>query len=756
MAALAMSFALRCVGGSIMPVAVEIDQTVRVVKKSETGILYLLRSLTLRSKLLLMLLPTSLLSMGTVALLSYQSGKRALTAQATDHVLSVRASKKQQIENHFRTLRDTFGVFGDDVAVVSATSLFKDGFSQLGRVRLSEDRRRKLEDYYRSSYLPTLTKRSPKDPILFENVFPRNDKAIEAQALFIAENPRTPDRSQLVDHPVSNPYTLAHFTYHPWFREVAQKLKLYDLMLVDADSGAMVYSVLKEPDFGTSLVDGAYANSNIGRLFRQVLAEHKKGLVRLSDLENYTASNFDPSMFIATPVYANFKLIGVMIGQLSVEEISRTMNGDKSWAQDGLGKTGNAFVVGPNLLLRSEHRSLVENKDVFFSQLRENGLPETTISDIREANTGILRLPMNVEGVRRAMRGETGTVVATNTKGIPSLQAYTPLQIPDLNWSLVAQIDEHEILAPQLEFQRNLMILACALALATTLAAMGLASRFLRPVNDLLTGLARIQDGALDVKLLKQSDDEFGRLTEGVRAMHQTLVQKDGVIAEKSHANEALLKQIFPPSVAERLKRGETQIYDRVANVTVIYATIIGFVRETEAMDGAQSMALLAEVFDTMDALAVEHGVERIKTFGEQYLAVCGLTVPRLDHAQRSVAFCDALSLEIGRIARERAIHLQFRSALASGEINAGIIGANRYSFDIWGRPLSFARRLIHDTGTEELRISIDTHALLGGSGGFVEKPVVQGLTLGPMRSYGRSLGVAPAKIVSPLSQAAE
>jgi hypothetical protein len=411
---------------------------------STSGFLYQLRSLTLRSKLLMMLLPTSLLSMGTVALLSYQSGKKALTAQATDQVLSIRASKKQQIENHFRTMRDTFGIFGDDVAVVSATSLFRDGFNQLGRTRLAEERRRKLEDYYRTSFLPVLTKRSAKEPILFENVFPRNDKAIEAQALFISENPRAPDRSKLVDHPVSNPYTLAHFTYHPWFREVAQKLKLYDLMLVDADTGAVVYGVLKEPDFGNSLFDGPYANTNMGRLFRQVLSEHKKGLVRLSDLENYTASNLDPSMFIATPVYANFKLIGVMIGQLSVEEISRTMNGERSWVQDGLGKTGNAFVVGQNMLLRSEHRSIIEDKDGFLVQLRTTGLSEAAIEDIRESNTGILRLPMNMDGVRRAMRGETGTVTAINTRGVSSLQAYAPLQIPDLNWSLVAQIDESD------------------------------------------------------------------------------------------------------------------------------------------------------------------------------------------------------------------------------------------------------------------------------------------------------------------------
>ena len=155
----------------------------------ESGLMSKLRSLTLRSKLLLMLLPTSLLSMGTVAVLGYESGKQALTEQATAQVLSVRASKKQQIESYFRTMRDTFAVFGDDVAVVSATSLFKDGYNQLGRVRLPDERRRKLEDYYRKSFLPALAKRAPRDPILYRKCFATKRQASSRRKL--SSSPKT-------------------------------------------------------------------------------------------------------------------------------------------------------------------------------------------------------------------------------------------------------------------------------------------------------------------------------------------------------------------------------------------------------------------------------------------------------------------------------------------------------------------------------------------------------------------------------------
>ena len=136
-------------------------------------------------------------------------------------------------------------------------------------------------------------------------------------------------------------------------------------MLVDADNGAVVYCGHERADFATSLIDGPHANTNVGRLFRQVLGEHKKGLVRMTDFENYVAVESR-----SVHVHRDARLQQLQAHrragrQLSVDEISRTMNGDKSWAQDGLGKTGIAFVAGPGMLLRSEHRGIIEEQGCF-------------------------------------------------------------------------------------------------------------------------------------------------------------------------------------------------------------------------------------------------------------------------------------------------------------------------------------------------------------------------------------------------------
>ncbi len=721
----------------------------------EPNMLSRLRNLTLRSKLLLMLLPIGLLSMGIQAVLSHLNGTRAMLEQGNELATAVRQSKKQQVESFLNNLRDTFPVFGDNVAVVSATSQFRETFAQFGRTRLADDRRRKLEDFYRQEMIPKLAeKSSPGEHILFENLWPRTDRSIEAQTLFIAENRfKLGERGRLIDHPVSNPYTLAHFAYHGWFRDVMQRLKLYDLMLVDADTGSLIYSVEKEADFGTSLLDGPYANTNVGRLFRRVLSEHKKGFVALTDIEIYPPSLLAPSMFIATPVYANFKLTGVLIGQISVGELNRALNGNNTWNQDGLGDTGLVYIAGPGKLLRSDHRKFVESKDAFISTLKQIGVPDSVTEGILRSDSTILKLPANSEAAERALRGETGTLIGPNILGRRALQAYAPLNIPDLNWAIVSQRNTDEILASVNAFQRRMMVLACGLALATAVASMWLASRFLRPVTRLIAGMESLRSGKVDVKIEKLADDEFGALTDNFNKMAETIRKRDQRIAEKTSGNDLLLKRLFPEAIADRMIKGESQIVDRVSNVTVVYASILGFVKATEGKSPTDSMALLNEIFDVFDQAAHEHGVDRVKTIGEHYIGVCGLSDPKLDHAHRSAAFCDTVARELLRISQQKSLQLEVRASLSSGDVNAGLVGDRRFVFEIWGRPLNFARRLIHEAASNEIRITDETYRLLGPDAGFREKPSIEGRTLGTIKNYARKINVTEPKT---LAQAAE
>jgi class 3 adenylate cyclase len=699
-----------------------------------------LRNLTLRSKIMLMLLPASLLSMALAAFIGYSAARDALTAQVTAQLTAVRSSKKTQIEAYFRNLRDTFGVFAEDVAVVSAAQAFADGFNQLGRQKLTPERAKALESYYRESFAPELNKTPDFEKVSPESLIPRTDRSAEAQALFIAENPtKAGDRGQFSDHPVSNPYTLAHYTHHPWLSDLAKRLKFYDLFIV-AEDGSVVYSAAKEPDFATNLIDGPYATTVLGRLFRQVVGEHRRGYVKLSDFEFYTASGGAPSQFIATPIYANFKLVGVLIGQISIDEISRTLNGERSWQADGLGTTGFAYVTGPSMFLRNDHRMFIEHRDDFLRNAKTHGYRDAQVDAMARQGTTVLRYKMNTEGVRLALQGANGVVKTDNILGRDSIQAFTPLSIPDLTWILNVEMEHSEIFAPLERLKWTMMVVACVLALLSSLLAMLMAAQFVKPIRALVDGIDAIKAGKTDIQITKNSEDEIGRLADDFNTMAATIKDRDGIIASKNKAYASLLTHLFPVVVANRMRAGEQQIIDTVPNVTLIYLSIDGFTYATEHMSGSESMVLLNAIVDAFDAAGQNAGIERVKTMGEHYVAACGLSVPRLDHAERAVGFVDAAELEVKRLGAEFKCKLGIRASLASGTVHAGLVGNQRFVYDVWGRPLNLVRRLVHETDNDEIRVTAETFQHLALDNGFTERPSLHSSTEGQVACYGRQI----------------
>jgi class 3 adenylate cyclase len=702
--------------------------------------LKILRNLTLRSKIMLMLLPASLLSMALAAFIGYVTARDALTTQVTAQLTAVRSSKKTQIEAYFRNLRDTFGVFAEDVAVVSAAQGFTDGFNQLGRQKLAPERTKALESFYRELFTPELNKAPGFENMSAESLIPRTDRGAEAQALFMVENPnKAGERVKLSDHPVSNPYTLAHYTYHPWLSDLAKRLKLYDLFIVSED-GNVVYSAAKEPDFATNLNDGPYSTTVLGRLFRQVVGEHRRGYVKLSDFEFYAASGGAPAQFIATPIYANFKLVGVLIGQVSIDEISRTLNGERSWQADGLGTTGFAYVTGPSMLLRNDHRTFVERRDEFLADAKTHGYRDTEVDAMARQGTTVLRYKMNTEGVRQALQGAGGVVNTDNVLGRKSMQAFAPLSIPDLTWILNVEMEHAEIFAPLERLKWIMMVVACVLTLLSSLFAMLMAAQFVKPIRALVDGIDAVKAGRTDIQVIKRSDDEIGQLADNFNTMTLAIKDRDGIIAGKNKAYASLLTRLFPGVVADRMRAGEEQIIDTVPNVTLIYLSIDGFTYATERMSGRESVGLLNAIVDAFDAAGENAGVERVKTMGEHYVAACGLSVPRLDHAERAVAFVNAVALEVKRLGAEFECQLGLRASLASGTVHAGLVGNQRFVYDVWGRPLNLVRRLVHETARDEVRITAETYQDLTPDNGFTERPALYSSTEGQVACYGREI----------------
>ncbi len=703
--------------------------------------------LSVRSKFLLMMLLTSLVSLGVVTYLAYESGKEAITKAAVNQLTSIRAGKKQQVETFFANLRLNFRAFAEVPETSTALDDLSKGFDALGQAPLAPARRASLEAFYKKDLLPALAG-TRDDPYSLEELFPATAKALEAQVMFIAENPNPVGRkSDMERTPGESAYAKAHADHHPWLAKLARRLMLDDLMLVNKQ-GDVVYSVVKETDFGRSVENGPLAGTPFGQLVRRIMQSRQPGEVRLSDFAFYWPSQNKPAAFMAAPIYRDGVFVGTMVAQISIEAIGGLVNDNGKWREQGLGSSGSVYIVGSDLFMRSNFRSMMENPKGFVdSILRQNLVTPGVGARMLAQNTTVLYYPIRNAPLAKAFQGRSDTEHFVNQRGVGAYLSYAPLDIPDLTWALVARMDEEEILASQIRFNHNVMIVSCGIALLVTLVALWFAGMFLRPVRALIDGVERIRGGERNVVVQDRSRDEFGDLVGAFNEMSETIRQRDELIEGKTLAYEQLLRRIFPDAVADRMRKGDVSIVENVPQVTVIYAIVEGFAAVAQTADAAQAGRILGDIVDRFDAVAETEGVEKVKTLGDHYLAISGLSVARLDSARRAIEFARAAYRELEKINEREGLRLGLRIGIATGPVQVGLVGSKRFVFDIWGYAASAARRIVHEADLNAIRLNDATANQLSDQEGIGDEKTVPMTSIGPVKTV--QLRLPPALAVS-------
>ena len=158
--------------------------------------------------------------------------------------------------------------------------------------------------------------------------------------------------------------------------------------------------------------------------------------------------------------------------------------------------------------------------------------------------------------------------------------------------------------------------------------------------------------------------------------------------------SDELLTNAIPRSIATRLRRGESRIADAYPETTVVFCDIASFTPWAAATDPGRVVDLLDDLFTRLDDLAAAHGVEKIKTVGDAYMAVAGAPVETPDHAVRAAAFARAALAAAESWRRDNGVELELRVGLASGPAVGGVIGRQRMLFDLWGATVNAAQRM--------------------------------------------------------------
>lgn len=449
-------------------------------------------------KLMLILVLVGLLPATIVGVIADLEAVILLETEAINNLTSARESRKSGIERYLHRVNDQVRLMAGQSNIINAMKDFNKGYAQYTQQADSfslTKARKSVSGYYKDQFAVEFKKQNKQSTKVDQLLRRLPPTTLALQQAYISDNQHAlGSKDSLIRATDSTFYNQAHEKYHSEIRDFLNTFSYYDIFLVDIDSGNIIYSVFKELDFATSLIDGPYADTNFAQVFKKASSKLKKGETVLSDYKLYYPSYNAPASFIASPIYDGNKKIGVLIFQMPIGEINNIMS-----ERSGMGETGETYLVGPDKLMRSDSYLDPTNHSV--------------IQSFRNKKLG----KVDTEAVEKALAGETGSEEVIDYNGNPVFSAYTPISILGLNWALLAEIDVAEAMAPVQTLQ-TIMFFVMVIGLIVVVAvARSFGKMLSKPIEQLSKVLNKItSSGDFSIRVNNNTKDEVGQAASSV------------------------------------------------------------------------------------------------------------------------------------------------------------------------------------------------------------------------------------------------
>ena len=438
----------------------------------------------LKTRLQLSFLSFGLLSVGLTGWQSFEYARNSLEALTFDRLTSIRETKKRQIETYFHQTR---------IQVVS-----------LAENRVTVDA---MKEYSAS----------------FHGVSPGAGPA----------NAMESERFRRIDA-----------RYHSVLRNIAERFGYQDIFLVDPASGEIVYSVARRKDFGTSLISGPYRSSNIAAAYRDVRASILPEFVRFVDFAPYEPTSMKPAAFVATSIHDGSARVGVLIAQMSIDEINNVMTSGSHWLQEGLGRTGETYIVGDDFRMRNDSRFFIQDPAGYIGMLRHSKADSVLIGQIQSRSTSILLQEVKTDASRDGLSGATDTRIIDDYRGVSVLSSFTPLAISDVHWVILSEIDASEAFHTVFELRERLTFLSLALLLGAVVVGFVISRTISGPILALAKDAEALGRGDFSHRARVRGTDEIGSLAQTFNGMAASIMEKTGQmrgeISERKRAEDRL------------------------------------------------------------------------------------------------------------------------------------------------------------------------------------------------------------------------
>jgi adenylate cyclase len=207
-------------------------------------------------------------------------------------------------------------------------------------------------------------------------------------------------------------------------------------------------------------------------------------------------------------------------------------------------------------------------------------------------------------------------------------------------------------------------------------------------------------------------------------------------LQREQERSERLLLNMLPEQIARRLKDGEEVIADRLDDVTVVFSDLVGFTPMSQQLPASEVVSVLAELVADFDRLARKHGLEKIRTQGDAYMAVAGAPHPRPDHVEAAARMALDMIETAHRHLDPFGSSMELRVGIDCGPVVAGVIGLDKFVYDVWGDPVNTASRMESHGVPGRIHVTPNVHERLQHEFEFEARGTIDVKGKGPMSTY--------------------
>lgn len=484
--------------------------------------------MSFKRKILLVLVAVGILPTLLISAVLISLSSQSISQSVFDHLTSIRSAKSITVTHYLESLTNEIAVLAQSPDMVASFDVLEDAF-YMNVQELSTAQRQSLESYYTDQFLPRWREQnanaSKTDTTNILELLSPEGRYFQYQYIANNSNPLG-EKDNLQSDSGNTSYSAEHKRLHPYLRTVLKQFGFYDLFIVDL-KGSVIYSVFKELDFATNLKNGPYANSGLAEAFNKALLL-KAGQVHVTDFSLYVPSYDLPAGFLSSPIYKDGAVVGVFIAQFPIDKLNAVMA-----ERDGLGETGETYLVGKDGLMRS---------DSFLDPINHS-----VSASFSKPESG----KVATEAVRAAQNNETGARIIIDYNGNPVLSAFSPLDFGGLGWSILAEIDEAEAMASKNNMTMISFILLTIGIIFAVIIAFWVTRMVLRPLgaepNAMREIANRIASGDLSVQFIKSHDDSVYKsmsiMTDNIRTLVSQIRASAKLQSETAHELAVISEQ---------------------------------------------------------------------------------------------------------------------------------------------------------------------------------------------------------------------